>query len=109
MTPETVVDFWTAAGLERWFAGEATFDAEVRIKFGAALSAAREGSFDHWAASAAGALGLVILLDQMSRNIHRGTPLSFAADAKALALAKGSIGRGWHRTLPAPLARWLIL
>ena len=56
-----------------------------------------------------GALGLVILLDQVSRNIHRGSPLAFAGDAKALALAKTSVGRGYHQKLVPPLALWLIM
>ena len=70
---------------------------------------ARTGAFDHWAETPEGALGLVILLDQVSRNIHRGTPLAFAADATGLALAKQSIARGFHQRMPAPKAMWFIM
>ena len=61
------------------------------------------GDFDHWGETPEGALGLVILLDQVSRNIHRGSPLAFAADAKALRLAKAAgSGRASTRSFPPP-------
>ena len=64
---------------------------------------------DSWAETPAGALALVIVLDQFSRNIHRGSPLAFAADARALALARRVVGLGWHHAVPAPLAAWFLL
>ena len=73
------------------------------------MSQARAGTFDHWGETPEGALGLVILLDQVSRNIHRGSPLAFAADAKAMALARAWIGRGYHQKLVAPRAKWLLM
>ncbi len=79
------------------------------MRFGDALRQARLGAFDHWGETPEGALGLVILLDQVSRNINRGSPLAFAGDAKALALAKASVSRGYHQKLMPPLARWLIM
>ena len=97
------------AGPERWFTKDAAFDGALAIRFGEALRQARFGTFDHWGDTAEGALGLVILLDQVSRNIHRGSPLAFAADAKALAFAKASIGRGFHQRLVPPLAHWLVM
>ena len=109
MNAKTIVDFWTLAGPERWFTKDATFDGVLAVRFGEALQQARLGAFDHWSDTAEGALGLVVLLDQVSRNIHRGSPLAFAADAKALILAKASVGRGFHQMLPPPLAMWLIM
>jgi uncharacterized protein (DUF924 family) len=109
VTPPDIVDFWMAAGPARWFSKDAAFDGALAVRFGAALKEARLGAFDHWGESPIGALGLVLLLDQASRNIHRGSPLAFAADARALALAKGWIGRNYHHSLPAPLASWFIM
>ena len=109
VTPKDVVDFWYEGGEERWFRKDPVFDGALAVRFGAALAAARGGAFDGWAETPEGALGLVILLDQVSRNIHRGSPLAFAADAKALALAKLWIGRGFHHKLPPPRARWFIM
>jgi uncharacterized protein (DUF924 family) len=109
MSPEHIVDFWYQAGEERWFTRDAAFDGILAVRFGAALRDARLGAFDHWAETPEGALGLVILLDQVSRNIHRGSPLAFAADAKALTMARQWIGRGYHQKLPPPYARWFLM
>ena len=73
------------------------------------MAEGRAGHLDSWAETAEGALGLVILLDQFSRNIHRGSPLMFAADARALSTAKRSINRGDHYAFPAPVAKWLYM
>ncbi len=109
MTPHDVTGFWEQAGESRWFFKDAAFDGALKVRFGDALGRARAGAFDHWADTPEGALGLVILLDQVSRNINRGSPLAFAADAKALRMAKAWIGQGFHQMLPAPRARWLIM
>jgi len=109
LTPENIVGFWIEAGPLRWFNRDAAFDGALAVRFGAALREARLGAFDHWGETPEGALGLVILLDQVSRNIHRGSPLAFAADARALALAKNSVTRGFHQKLPAPKASWLLM
>ena len=109
MDAKTVVDFWMMAGEERWFTKDAAFDGLLAVRFGDALKQARLGAFDHWAETPEGALGLVILLDQVSRNTNRGSPLAFAGDVKALALAKTSVSRGHHQKLVPPLAMWLLM
>jgi len=109
MTPQDVTGFWERAGESRWFFKDAAFDGALKVRFGETLARARRGEFDSWGETPEGALGLVILLDQVSRNIHRGSPLAFAADAKALRMARGWIGQGFHQKLPAPRARWLIM
>lgn len=109
MKPGDVVNFWMEAGPQRWFTRDAAFDGALAVRFGETLRQARLGAFDHWGKTPDGALGLVILLDQVSRNIHRGSPLAFAADARALALARDCIGRGFHQKLPPPKASWLLM
>jgi uncharacterized protein (DUF924 family) len=109
MTPHDVTDFWMRAGPARWFARDGAFDGTVAVRFGISLAAARTGAFDHWADTAAGSVGLVILLDQMPRNIHRGSPLAFAADSRALAAASKALLRGYHQVLRPPIARWLVM
>ena len=109
MRPEDVVAFWRLAGPARWFTRDAAFDGEVASRFGGLLVEARAGKCDGWAATPEGALALVLVLDQFSRNIHRGSPLAFAADARALALARAVVARGWHQALPAPDAAWFLL
>jgi uncharacterized protein (DUF924 family) len=109
MTPQDVTGFWEQAGESRWFFKDAAFDGALKVRFGDALVHARAGAFDHWSETPEGALGLVILLDQVPRNIHRGSPLAFASDAKALRMARDWVGRGYHQMLPAPRAQWLVM
>lgn len=109
MTPKDITDFWFLAGESRWFTKDQAFDGQLAVRFGQALREARHGGFDHWGETPAGALGLVLLLDQVSRNIHRGNPLAFAADARALRLCKEWVGRGYLRALPPPRAMWFCM
>lgn len=109
MTADEVSSFWFEAGEKRWFTKDAAFDGALAVRFGEALKQARHGAFDHWAETPEGMLGLIILLDQVPRNIHRGSPLAFAADARALRHARGAVARGFHLRMPAPRAMWLIM
>jgi len=106
--PADVLDFWfgDTDGLDpRWFKRSDAFDAEIAARFGAATQAALAGSLDGWADTTGGALALILLLDQFTRNMHRGTPAAFAGDARALALAQRLVATGEHLQLP-PLRRW---
>lgn len=70
-----------------WFKKDADFDRSLEERFGALLEAAKRDELDHWCDCATGYLGLIVLLDQFSRNIYRDSGEAFAADAKALRLA----------------------
>lgn len=109
MTPQEIVDFWYQAGEERWFTKDPAFDGQLGVLFRSAHEQARNGELDDWGTTPEGALGLVILLDQVPRNIHRGSPLAFAADSRALRLSREWIGKGFHQNLPPPKARWLLM
>ena len=109
VTPQAVIQTWMAAGSSKWFARDAAFDEGLGAAFGEAVAAARAGLLDTWRASRAGRLGLVILLDQMARNIHRGSPLAFAGDARALDVAREAIAAGDLDHWPKDRAQWLIL
>lgn len=96
-------DYLTADGLsvaiQRWFTPDRALDVQLRKRFQADVERARAGLLDGWAATSPGWLALLILLDQFPRNIHRGTPMAFAADAKAQAVALDGIARGHDRHL----------
>lgn len=101
--PETVLDFWFQGEPERfrdsWFRADAAFDALCVERFASVLQDARAGALDTWADTPEGALALVIVLDQLSRNIHRGRPGAYAADVRALAVARAALARGFDRKL----------
>lgn len=110
LAPEArgLLDCWFGApdsvsfGRERklWFARDAAFDAMLRERFGALIDVAREGQLEGWTQTPLGALALVILLDQFSRNCYRDTAHAFAADREALRIAQQMIASGADRYLP---------
>ena len=89
-----IIAFWREAGPKKWFATDAAFDAEIADRFSVLHGAAAQGAHDDWAESADGALALILVLDQFSRNLHRGSALAFASDAKALQIAEAALARG---------------
>lgn len=93
-SPDKVLAFWREAGPKLWFRKDAAFDADFSNRFLAAHEAAMRGDLDGWAATAEGALALLVLLDQFPRNAFRDTPRMFATDAQSLSIAKASIAAG---------------
>jgi uncharacterized protein (DUF924 family) len=92
-----VLAYWRALGPKRWFKEDAAVDGEIRDKFQGVCEAALAGSLGQWEDDAAGALALVIVLDQFPRNMFRGTAGAFAADPLARAAAGRAIERGFDR------------
>ena len=82
-----------------WFKKDAEFDELCTRRFGDALESAKKNELDHWCDCAEGYLGLIVLLDQFSRNIHRDSAKAFAADTKALQLTLEGIEKGHDREL----------
>jgi uncharacterized protein (DUF924 family) len=107
--PADVVGFWRAAGPDKWFRKDETFDAELRDRFGALHSAAAAGEKDHWADTPEGTLALVLVLDQFSRNMLRGSPRAFAQDAKAREVARAALAAGFDRMVDPALRQFLYL
>lgn len=97
--PELGRDAPAAEVRERWFVKDAAFDAELLRSFGELHARAGRGELDGWAATPRGRVALVIALDQLSRNLGRGSAASFAHDAEALALAKEGVALGVDREL----------
>lgn len=87
-----------------WWGKNSTTDALLASRFGDQATAAAAGELAHWAEAAEGRLALILLLDQLPRNIHRGTPAAFAQDAKARDLCLKGLSLGADLALP-PLGR----
>ena len=92
--PAEVIDFWRQAGPAKWYAKDDAFDREIADRFGRLHARAAAGGLQHWAASPDGALALLILLDQFSRNMFRGSPEAFAQDERALGVARAAVEAG---------------
>lgn len=108
-TPQSIVGFWRAAGESRWFHNDPLFDAQVRRQLGHAHEAAADGMLDDWIDSPEGALALLILLDQVPRNIFRGTPSAFETDDDARFVAEVSLGAGYDRRVPKRMRGFFYL
>ncbi len=102
--PDPVLDFWLGpldeagfadpAHAERWWQKSDDFDDTVRRLFALVHARAAARTLDTWCESPRGRLALVIVLDQFSRNMYRGSPGMFAFDQQALALALAGIEAG---------------
>jgi uncharacterized protein (DUF924 family) len=114
-TRQAVLDFWFGApgsptrgnARAEWFRKDEKFDDEIRRRFGDAVAIALAGGFGEWCTTAEGSLARILLLDQFTRNIFRGTPRAFAGDERALATAEDAVARGFDRALPIR-ERWFV-
>jgi uncharacterized protein (DUF924 family) len=96
-TATDVIAFWRDAGYERWFERDAAFDAQCRAQWLDAHFAGSRRELEPWMAGADGALALVLLLDQIPRNVFRGSAHSYATDPLALHYAAAAIDAGFDR------------
>lgn len=109
MQAEEVINFWRDAGRKRWFSKEESFDDMCEIGFEDTCDKAARGELDQWMQSASGALALMILLDQMPRNIHRGTAQAYAGDEHARKLAGLAVGEGFDRQVDESLRQFFYM
>ena len=106
---ERVLDLWfgaldasglaDAAHAAQWWRKDPAFDESLRARFGADHAAAMAGERAEWTQTPRGRLALVIVLDQLSRNMFRDTPEMFAGDRAALRVAMEGIEIGHDQAL----------
>jgi uncharacterized protein (DUF924 family) len=100
---EDILDYWfgdsvrdpsKAPGrMEFWVGSDPERDAEMRERWGELVTAASEGKLDFWTKTPRGRLAVLILLDQMRRNIYRGTAEAFRHDGRARYLMRDGVSR----------------
>lgn len=106
---QALLDFWFGVPdspdygqfRDTWFSTNSgpEFDKECRDKFLADHQAAASGKFGDWTDAPLSCMALIVLCDQMPRNMFRGEPGSFATDAISLAAAHKAVGAGWDREM----------
>jgi uncharacterized protein (DUF924 family) len=101
--PADVVGFWANAGPKKWFAKSDVFDAALRLRFEPVHHAAAQGEYAGWAETAEGALALVLLFDQIPRNLYRGSAHAFATDPLAREAARQMLDTGQDRAVERAL------
>ena len=110
-SPATVHGFWFGGSATSpevlkthaplWFKGGEAFDRLLTAQFQPLLETLSAGPLARdWAARGPRErLAAIIVLDQMSRNIFRGSPRAFAQDMLALHLCKEGLEAGEDRAL----------
>jgi uncharacterized protein (DUF924 family) len=109
--PEDILRFWfpsqssgDLAAIVRqwewWFRGGA--DKDIIKHFAPVLERAKRGELDTWSTEPRSRLALIIVLDQFSRSLYKGTAQAFAQDSKACALTLEGIDIGYYTALETP-------
>ncbi|MCC6850857.1 MAG: DUF924 domain-containing protein [Rubrivivax sp.] len=111
---EPVIDFWFGTPpveqpRAEWFRKDAAFDEQIRARFGSLVEEALNGGLRACDATPHGALARIVLLDQFTRNLFRGTARAFAGDALALAAAQAMVARGDDRWLGGVMRTFVYL
>lgn len=103
-----IIDFWFLPlghpdhGKPRdiWWRSTPEFDAETVGRFGASIERAIAGELDAWKNSPEGALALILLCDQFTRNCFRKTARAFTGDARAIEIARHALARFYPSVFP---------
>ncbi len=104
-----VVGYWTTAGPKKWFAKSYAFDEALRLRFEPTHHAAARGEYMTWRDTAEGCLALVLLLDQIPRNLYRGSAHAFATDPLARSIAHEAVERGFDQDVEPALRPFFYL
>jgi uncharacterized protein (DUF924 family) len=84
---------------QRWFANDAQFDALCYQEFADLCNEAINGGLQDWQNSLTGCIALILLLDQLPRNLFRNDPRAFSGDTRALTLSSTMIRDGIDQQL----------
>ena len=109
-SPHDVLTFWFGDALVSdwpaqdrsalWFGGGAALDARITERFGPLVDTALDGGLVDWENTLPARLALVIVLDQFTRNVHRGQARAFAGDGRAQRLVLQSLALAQDAELP---------
>jgi uncharacterized protein (DUF924 family) len=91
-----VLDFWFGLTKEQHFAKDEALDREIAARFGPLRDVVLADGAVGWRDRPDTLLAAIILLDQFSRNLHRGSPAAFEADELAVTLTLHAIEQGWE-------------
>lgn len=95
-----VLDFWFGT-LTRadWFAKNDDLDRALAQRFADTYALVSTAPIESLLPAANEALAAIIVLDQIPRNIFRGTPRAFRSDVKARTLTRAAIVSGYDLSL----------
>ncbi len=110
MNQNDILEFWfETLSLKDWWRKNEVLDAQIKVDFSAIHQKVGQGDKRDWRDTDEGRLAEIIVLDQFSRNMFRGTPESFAYDSLALDLCKAAVNAGSHTRLDQSRTSFLLM
>lgn len=111
---QEVLEFWFGppprdAVRAEWFKKDAAFDEQIRTRFSKLMQQALDGGLREWAALPSTAAARIVLLDQFTRNLNRGSAAAFSGDALALAAARAMVAHGDDLRLTGAMRSFVYL
>lgn len=92
-----ILGFWFNRNPIEWIIASEGLDAQLKSQFEDLVLEARRSELGDWATTPEGSLALIVLLDQFSRNLFRGSPDAFATDGKSWETASKAIARDFDK------------
>lgn len=109
-SPDEVLAFWLdEIGPDGWYTGGEALDQTIKDRFEGVYKQACDGALSLWLTYPKGTLAYIILTDQFSRNMFRGTAEAFASDKVARAAAKMAISKGWDLKIDEPARQFFYM
>jgi uncharacterized protein (DUF924 family) len=115
MEAEEVLELWfgppggPVGFAQRWWEKDPAFDALLRERFAPIHRAIVDGAHEDWKTRARPCLAYIVVIDQLSRNMFRGSPEAFAYDTRAQSAALGGMQAGFDRELDAVQRRFFYM
>jgi uncharacterized protein (DUF924 family) len=99
---DRIITYWFGGSepQKKWFSGGPAVDAEIKDQFSDLIDKARASQLNSWTEKPQSTLALLILLDQFSRNVFRGSPLSFSSDSMAVNITIEALAKGFDQQVP---------
>lgn len=110
MTPEKVLSFWLdETDPKQWYNSSKNLDNAILQEFYPTWVSIMDGKFGMWLTYPSGSLAYILVLDQFTRNMFRGTSKAFSSDLVALAAAKQAIKHKFDLAIDEPGRQFFYL
>ena len=110
MTPEKVLSFWLdETDPKQWYNSPKSLDKAILQEFYPTWVSIMDGKFGMWLTYPSGSLAYILVLDQFTRNMFRGTSKAFSSDLVALAAAKQAIKHKFDLAIDEPGRQFFYL
>jgi uncharacterized protein (DUF924 family) len=107
---EDVLRFWfEEVSPPQWWTVDPAFDRQIAERFADVHARATRAELHAWRAEPAGRLAEIIVVDQFSRNMHRGDAAAFAHDMMAVVLTQEAVAAGADLALPVERRSFLYM